>query len=93
MNIHGYKETMLFFEIWRALLNDVIERYEEHQAQEAMIQAKLENLVSNLTMSEETKFCYECKETILFQDHSDGLVCTKCGLVVNKNNLYTTRDI
>lgn len=45
MNTHGCKKPIPLSEIHRALPNDVIERYEERQAQDAIIEAKLENLV------------------------------------------------
>ena len=46
MNTDGCKESIPLSEVRRALPNDVIERYDQRQGQEAIIQAKLLNLVN-----------------------------------------------
>jgi TRIAD3 protein (E3 ubiquitin-protein ligase RNF216) len=45
MDTSGCNESIPLSEVRRALPNDVIERYEQRQAQEAIVQAKLEDLV------------------------------------------------
>jgi hypothetical protein len=46
MNTDGCKESIPLSEVQRALPNDVIERYEQRQVQEAIIHAKVLNLVN-----------------------------------------------
>jgi TRIAD3 protein (E3 ubiquitin-protein ligase RNF216) len=80
MTIHCCKDSIPLSEIRRALPNDVIERYEYRQAQEAIVEAKIEGLVY-------CPFCnipYEVEKCVQVLDYQNPK-CLKASCIKCKN--------